>query len=96
MSETEPAAATLILQLVSVCERSDGAVLGKDRGRVREIGERLNKIGGWNLMHAAYEAVRQSVPARLADAEGGMPPGVSEFHPSEIAPVWDGIGDWAW
>lgn len=56
-----------------------GAFLGADRARTREIGARLDQIGSFRLMVAAYEALRPHLP----------PAG-----PVHLNHAWHEVGDW--
>lgn len=55
------------------------AFLGSDRARTREIGERLDRIGTFRLMQAAFEALRPHLP----------PAG-----PVHLNHAWNDVGDW--
>lgn len=56
------------------------AYLEKDKPRAREIGERLNEIGG----HALMEQVHQTIVATAPPYSG-----------RHLDFAWDGVGDWS-
>lgn len=59
--------------------RSSSCFLGTARGRAREIGEKLDGLGGLDLMLAAHAEVARA----LRGASG-----------RELEAAWDGIGEW--
>lgn len=52
----------------------------KDDERTREIGHRLDRLGGMELMQRVHANVSQQLPYRARSRE--------------LERAWDGIGDW--
>ena len=69
----------------------DGKVLGADREKVREIGERLNTAGGYVFMLLAYRIVG----AMWAYDFCGDNQDPNGFSPRCLDMAWHGIGGWA-
>jgi len=68
--------------------------LTTDRPKVRAIGERLHKRGGFKAMQSTAMEVRNQFPTgeRFSDE----PESDNGWHPAEIDQAWDGVGEWRW
>lgn len=73
-------------KLIEILRRR--TALKSERKTVREIGERINKEGGFSAMVDTCMQIRKRFP----NGEGGE----NGWHPAEIEAAWDGIGDFRW